>query len=158
MVLVSGPTRRCRSLSGQIIVSSVSNHAGTDGDQRDADINMTTFDPVSGSATTVAIANIPTGGNGDDHNAVVVAATRWAHLSSIPAITTAMEWMQSTRDDYPDTFYRISRFPHNATEWGEEHEFRWPSNDPVGLGHNAVTYSNLHYLSAEGGDKGACIT
>ena len=60
-------------------------------------------------------------------------------------------------DKTPDTFYRISTQPHDATQWDDEQIFRWPSHDPVGDGRNGVTYSNLHYLADEGGEKGVYI-
>ena len=57
-------------------------------------------------------------------------------------------------DSAPLSFYRISSNANDATEWGEEQTFRWPENDPVGLGRNYVTYSNLLFLANEGSGQG----
>jgi len=143
--------------TGRVLAATVANHMGVDGERRDADIDVTTFDPAAGAASTTTLSNIPTVDHGDDHN----VAGLWQRPDGrYLAVYTGHNYGNGSHgrprgvDTRPDSFYRISTHPHDASEWQPEQHFTWPSNDPVGDGRNFVTYSNLHHLSEEGGDKG----
>jgi len=145
-VMVDGET-------GDVFLASVANIAGTAGARRDADIEVTRFDPDTGKALTVAVGNIPTHGHGDDHN----CAALWQRPDGrILAVYTGHNYGSGGNggETRPETFYRLSSRPHDSADWGEERRFSWPLVDPLADGRNAVTYSNLIHLSGEGGDKG----
>lgn len=144
--------------SGAVLFASVANQGGADGEIRNGDIDVTCFEPSDGHATTVALAKIPTLGLGDDHNAAALwqrpdgryLAMYTGHLHGL-GINVRPD---GGKDTQPESFYRISENPHDATRWGPLQTFTWPSNDPTGNGHNDVTYSNLIYLANEGGAAG----
>lgn len=138
--------------TGAIVFCSVANFAGTDGERRDGDIDVTTFDPAGGSSNTVTLKKILTNGHGDDHN---VAALWHRPDGRYVAMYTGHNYGGGSHggEAAPTTFFRLSQ-PHDATRWGDEKRLVWPSNDPVGQGHNQVTYSNLLHLSDEGGAQG----
>jgi hypothetical protein len=143
--------------SGQIVFTSVANRHGTDGDSLDANIDVTCWDPQTGTSTTTTLGNIPTGKLGDDHNVAAIWQRPDGHyLAVYTGHNYGLGWNGRPHgsDTHPDTFYRISRYPSDSTAWQEERSFRWPSSDPVGDGRNGVTYSNLHFLRDESTGKG----
>lgn len=138
------------STTGTVLVASVATRAGVDGERRAGDVDVTCFDPTTGQTQTTTLGNFATkGGRGDDHD---VAALWQRPDGRYLAVYTAHN--QGRRDKKPQSFYRISTRPHDASDWQDEQAFDWPTDDPVGDGFIAVTYSNLHHLSAEGGEKG----
>jgi len=133
--------------SGDVVFATVANASGANGATRDADIDITSYHLLDGTAKTVAIANIPTQGLGDDHN----AAALWQRPDGrYLAVYTGHNLGMYGDDESPDMFYRVSRHPNDAFEWSEEKKMTWPDNDPVGEGNCGATYSNLHFLTEEG--------
>ncbi len=132
--------------TGMVLCTTVANKSGLDGMRRNADIDVTTTDPLTGTSSTVTLGTIPTHGCGDDHNVAALWQRPDGHYL---AMYTGHNYGAGNHGDdrSPQSFYRISEQAHDASAWGEEHVFQWPSNDPVGLGQNAVTYSNLLYLA-----------
>ena len=143
--------------TGKVVFATIANVDGIDGASLDANIDVTTFDPGSGEVHTSTVGNIPTHERGDDHNvAAIWQRPDGKFLTVYTGHCYGLGWggRPHGSDKTPDTFYRISKRPHDATQWDDEQIFRWPSHDPVGDGRNGVTYSNLHYLADEGGEKG----
>ena len=137
------------SNTGAVVFASCATKAGAEGDKRAGNVEVTTVDPKTGASKTAVVGNFPTGGGwGDDHD---VAALWQRPDGRYLVVYTAHNHGQ--RDKNPKTFYRISTHPHDATQWQDEQAFAWPTDDPIGKGFIAVTYSNLHFLPAEG-DKG----
>ncbi len=136
------------SANNSVIFASIASRGGAEGEQRAGNVEVTCFDPASGKASTVAVGRFATDG-GDDHD---VAALWERPDGRYLVVYTAHNHGQSDRR--PQTFYRISTHPHNAAIWQPEQTFDWPTDDPVGNDWIAVTYSNLHHLSAEGGELG----
>ena len=143
----------------RVVFTTVANFRGEDGDRRDGDIEISSFDPATGEVVSAVLAKLLTKdlsrvhGHGDDHN----AAALWQRPDGrYLAVYTGHNYGMGNHgtDTSPDTFYRVSTSPHDASEWQDERIFTWPSNDPVGDGRHIVTYSNLLHLSAEGGEKG----
>lgn len=144
--------------TGDVLFTSVANEAGADGERRNGDIDVTRFRPTDGQTTTATIAKIPTLGLGDDHNAAALwqrpdgrylaLCTGHLHGSGINIRP------DGEKDTQPESFYRISQQPHDATRWGPLRTFTWPANDPMGNAQNDVTYSNLIHLAEEGGSAG----
>ncbi|MCC5829643.1 MAG: BNR-4 repeat-containing protein [Phycisphaeraceae bacterium] len=135
--------------TGRIIFSSIPSTGGANGARRAGDIDVTCHDPATGRTETVAVGQVPTYLDSDDHN---VAAIWQRPDGRFLVMYTGHN--HGRNDRLPKTFYRISRNPHDATDWLDEQSFDWPTDDPVGNDWVAVTYSNIHYLSAEGGAKG----
>ena len=143
---------------GQVLFTSVANRSGTDGERRNGDIDVTTFRPPDGPATTVTLGNVPTLELGDDHN----AAALWLRPDGrYLAMFTGHLYGRGINldpdgrtDTTPDSFYRISESPGDAVNWGPTRRFTWPSNDPTACENNDVTYSNLIHLAEEGGENG----
>jgi hypothetical protein len=142
-----------------ILFTSVATKLGRDGERRNGDIDVTSYNPAAGELTTVTVAKIPTLGLGDDHNAAALwqrpdgryLAMCTGHLFG-SGINSGPDGQGDTQ---PLSFFRISERPHDLGSLGPIRRFAWPSNDPVRAdGDNDVTYSNLIYLSDEGRDKG----
>jgi hypothetical protein len=89
------------------LVASVANASGNDGEQRDADLDVTAFNPCTGTAVTSTLANIPTHDRGDDHN---VAALWQRPDGRYLAVYTGHQYglgisrKINPPDRYPDTF------------------------------------------------------
>ncbi|MGJ3241798.1 MAG: BNR-4 repeat-containing protein [Opitutales bacterium] len=101
----------------------------------------------------MTLANIPTSGEADDHN----VAGLWQRPDGrYLALYTGHNYGNGAHngDTAPITFYRICTRPNDVTAWEPERQIHWPTDDPVGNGWVSVTYSNLHHLTAEGGEKG----
>lgn len=138
------------SQTGEVVFASIATQAGTAGETRGGDVDVTTVDPATGQAKTTTLRKFTTqGGKGDDHD---VAALWERPDGRYLAVYTAHN--QGRREKRPQSFYRISTRPHDATDWQDEHVFDWPTADPVGVGFVAVTYSNLHFLAAERNGEG----
>lgn len=139
--------------NGKILFSSVATPGGAEGETRNGDIDVTCFDPATGDVSTVTMAKILTGGRGDDHNvAAIWQRPDGRYLVVYTGHNYGAGWHGD--DTEPITFYRLSTHPHDATDWQPEQTFTWPRTDLVGEGRVAVTYSNLHYLTAEGSGQG----
>ncbi len=108
--------------------------------------------------SVVNLSNLTTRDRGDDHNSPAL----WQRPDGryLAAYTGHNFGAGNGRgpdgkvDTEPLSFYRISSHAHDITEWQAEHTFAWPKKDPVGTDRLSVTYSNLHYLADEGGEKG----
>lgn len=138
------------SVNGNVIFASVASMGGSEGEHRAGNVEVTCFDPTTGATGTVAVGRFATGnGLGDDHD---VAALWERPDGRYLVVYTAHN--HGLREKRPLTHYRVSTHPHDASQWQPERTFAWPTDDPVGNGWVAVTYSNLHHLSAEGGEHG----
>lgn len=136
--------------TGKLLLTTISSRHGLNGRSRNGDAQITTFDPATGEATTLAIGRkLTTGGSGDDHN---VPALWQRPDGRYLVMHTGHNY--GIREKRPQSFYRISTNPNDATTWDDERLFNWPTFDPVGTDFIAVTYSNLHHLADEGGEKG----
>jgi hypothetical protein len=127
----------------KLVLSSVASYLGQGGERRDADIDVTTFELATGRRTRAVLSNMPTSGLGDDHN----AAALWQRPDGrYLAMYTGHLWRS---DEGPKSFYRVTTNPHDASTWGPEASFVWPSNDTTEPINDDVTYSNLLYLARE---------
>lgn len=127
----------------RLVFSAVANGLGHGGAQRDADVDVTTFELATGRRSRVTLANVPTRGVGDDHN----AAALWQRPDGryVAMYTGHLHH----RDGLPMSFYRIATMPHDGRGWGPERIFTWPTNDTIDPIRHDATYSNLLYLAAE---------
>jgi hypothetical protein len=143
--------------NGNVLFTSVPNLSGKAGKSRDADIEVTAVDPASLESKTAVMATIALNGRGDDHNVGALWRRpdgRYLCMYTGHNYGNGHHGPPPGRDTSPDSFYRITTLPGDIGDWGAEQSFTWPSNNPVGDGRAWVTYSNLHHLSDEGGDKG----
>jgi hypothetical protein len=115
--------------SGKLIVGSVAS-GGKDSTRR-GDVEVTVYDPASGQASRTALHRALLDGRGryDDHNAPALLALPDGRLLAVYAAHGG-----------ENRFYHRARTP--AGEWEAEQQFV-PSEK------SRITYSNLHYLSAE---------
>lgn len=119
--------------AGKLLLSSISDASGTDGAQRNGDVDVVCHDFASGQADRFVLH---TGLGDDDHN---VAALLVRPDGRYLAVYTRHGGDKHSR-------YRISTKPHDATSWEPEQVFDWGSTP--GSDFNA-TYSNLFYLPSE---------
>lgn len=143
--------------TGTVLCATVANIDGARGECRNGDIDVTAYRMANGESASLGLSKILTDGRGDDHN----GAALWQRPDGrYLAMYTGHNYGNGSHqgsagvDTQPLSFYRISLRAHDALEWGPEQTYVWPSNDPVGHGINHVTYSNLLFLQAEGGEKG----
>jgi hypothetical protein len=121
------------SVAGKILASSVANGSGTSGGTRSGDIELASYDLVSGQTTRVTLHDNL---GADDHNAAALLIRPDGRYLA----------MYTKHNAEKLSYYRISTNPHDATSWGAEKTFDWSATP--GSDFNA-TYSNLFYLSAE---------
>ena len=119
--------------AGKILTSSVANANGTDGATRNGDIDVVSYDLVSGQASRFVLHQRL---QADDHNAAALL------LRPDGRYLAAYTKHNSDRISY----YRVSTNPHDASNWDAEQVFDWGTTP--GSDFN-VTYSNLFYLAAE---------
>ncbi|WP_338689386.1 hypothetical protein [Haloferula helveola] len=138
-----------------IVVASVANYLGYGGEPRDGDMDVTTFNPSTGKRTLVTLGTVPTLNKGDDHNVAALwqrpdgryFAKHTGHNYGAGYNVTA-DW---GADNVPRSFYRTTTLPNDGSAWDAEQAFTWPEN---GTFEDDVTYTNLHYMSAEGSGQG----
>jgi hypothetical protein len=138
-----------------IVVASVANYLGYGGEPRDGDMDVTTFDPATGRRTVVTLGTVPTLNKGDDHNVAALwqlpdgryFAKHTGHNYGA-GYNDTVAWGD---DDVPRSFFRTTTLPHDGAAWDPEQAFTWPEN---GTFTDDVTYTNLHYMSAEGSGQG----
>lgn len=141
-----------------LVCGTVATRDGEGGETRNGNIEVASCGLAGSGASVAALGNILLRGRGDDHNAPAL----WQRPDGrFLAVYTGHNFgagnghgPDGTVDSEPLTFYRISSRPHDATEWEPQQIFAWPADDPVGTDRISVTYSNLHYLTGQGGDKG----
>lgn len=133
-----------------LVIASVANYLGYGGEPRDGDMDVTTFKHASGSRTRVTMATIPTLNKGDDHN---VAALWQRPDGRYFACYTGHNYGAGYNggETEPKSFYRSTTLANDGSAWDSELEFTWPEN---GSGEDDVTYTNLHFMSAEGSGQG----
>ncbi len=124
------------------IITSTSAHGngfGGVGGARSGDVDATTFHIDTGKRTRALMAER---GN-DDHNMGglwIRPDGRYLHLY-------CPHYSPST------TYYRLATNPNNGSAWDPEQSYNWTTiGGPSGGGN--LTYTNLHYLSAEGTGQG----
>jgi hypothetical protein len=129
-------------VSGNIITSTSGcdyGFGGASGETRSNDVDATTFNIDTGKRTRALMAER----GGDDHNMGAIWIRpdgRYLHLY-------CPHYSPST------TYFRLSTNPHDGSTWGSEQSFNWTTiGGPSGGGN--LTYTNLHYLSAEGTGQG----
>jgi len=135
--------------TGKALVASIAGSGGIGGKERIGDAQVTCFDPATGEASTVVIGRILSYNSSDDHNVPAL----WQRPDGHFLVMHTGHNFGRQEGEVPQSFYRISTKPHDGTDWGPEQTFDWPTDDPVGNGSIAVTYSNLHFLADEG-EKG----
>jgi len=136
----------CRE-TGNAILASIAGSGGMGGKVRKGDAQVTSFNPQTGEASTVVIGGVLSYGTSDDHNVPAL----WQRPDG-RFLVMHTGHNQGREDKQPKSFYRVSIEPYDASAWGPEKIFHWPTHDPVGNGSVAVTYSNLHFLADEGDD------
>jgi hypothetical protein len=124
--------------SGNIITSTSGcdyGFGGASGETRSNDVDATTFNIDLGKRTRALMAER----GGDDHNMGglwIRPDGRYLHLY-------CPHYSPST------TYFRVSTNPNDGSAWDSEQSYNWTSiGGPSGGGN--LTYTNLHYLSAEG--------
>jgi len=121
-----------------VLISSVANSEGSDGDTRAGDVDVVAFHTDTGVRSRYVLHHAldPQ----DDHNvAAILIRPDGRYLAMY------------TRHNHDHlSYWRISTRPHDAGDWGPEQTFDW--TDAIGAAGAAsrVTYSNLFYLPAEG--------
>jgi hypothetical protein len=143
--------------SGTLLFASVGNYLGFEGAARDAFIDLTSFHLATGRRTRFSLGCIPTFNEGDDHN----VAALWQrpdgrYLAMYKGHNQGAGWngKPTGSDKTPQSFYRLSVHPHDASTWGPEQAFDWPPNDTTPPINNDVTYSNLLFMAGEGSGQG----
>ena len=116
-----------------LLFGSVANAAGTDGDNRGGNVEVTTFD--LGSRTRIATTVLHRRLENDDHDAPA--------LLRLPDGRILAVYCRHGRDKL--IRYRVSRRPDDTTAWQPERQIAREAR---------VTYSNLFLLPAENGGKG----
>ena len=123
--------------NGKLLIGSVA--AGTHDESRKGDIELVTYDVASGRKTLSELHNglLTARGAYDDHNSPALLARPDGRLLTVYS-------MHGPENRF---YYRISTGPHDPTRWQAERTFT-PSES------SRITYSNLHYLGRENGEKG----
>ncbi|MFQ5810524.1 MAG: BNR-4 repeat-containing protein [Armatimonadota bacterium] len=119
---------------GKLIIGSVADRGGTGGEERDGNIEVTTYDLATGNAV-VSILHPHLGG--DDHNSPALVVCPDGRFLA----------MYAKHGPENRMYYRLSARASDSTSWEPEQVFA-PSE------RSRVTYSNLHLLMAENGGRG----
>jgi hypothetical protein len=120
-----------------VLICSVANSHGVDGDGRSGDVDIVTFYPDTGRPTRFILHhNLQ---EQDDHNAAAVILRPDGRYLAM--------YSRHNRDNL--SYYRVSTRPHDATDWQPERIFDWTAAITAAGDHSHVTYSNLFYLPAE---------
>ncbi|MCP5537423.1 MAG: hypothetical protein H7A51_14470 [Akkermansiaceae bacterium] len=141
--------------SGDLVIASVANYLGYGGEPRDGDMDVTTFSQTTGKRTLVTLGTVPTLNKGDDHNVAALwqrpdgryLAKHTGHNYGA-GYNDTVDWGD---DNVPRSFWRITTNPNDGSSWEAEQAFTWPEN---GSGDDDVTYTNMHFMSAEGTGQG----
>jgi hypothetical protein len=124
-------------VSGNILTSTAADEIGFGGvgGGRNNDVDATTFNIATGKRTRALMRN----GGGDDHN----MGAFWIRPDGRYLHLYCPHYSPST------TYYRVSTYPNDGSVWDSEQSYNWTSiGGPSGGGN--LTYTNVHYLSAEG--------
>lgn len=116
-----------------LLVGSVAAPEGPDGASRAGNVELAILDLDSGECKIIALHEQL---EADDHNAPALLIRPDGHYVAMYA--------KHKTDDL--SRWRVTTRPHDASSWEEEVVFDW---NELTEGRGA-TYSNLHYLSAEG--------
>lgn len=106
------------------------------------DILANTFDLASGQRTEFVLGGPPSGDQDDHNTASFIKLSDDNYLAS---------WSSHSNDNF--IRFRRSTNPSDATAWNAEQTFERSASDGAS-GTNNVTYTNLHFLSAEGTGQG----
>jgi hypothetical protein len=121
---------------GKMIIGFVPNKAGKNGEVRHGNIEVMEYGLSDGKIGEPFILHEKL--EADDHDTpALIIRPDGRYL----AVYTRHNSDKVTR-------WRISKKPHDATEWEEEKTFDW-SQPPASIGDNKATYSNVFYLPAE---------
>jgi hypothetical protein len=118
--------------NGTMLIGSVAAPQGPEGDLRAGNIELTCFDLTSGSRKRIVLHEKL---EADDHDLPA--------LQIRPDGRYLAMYAKHKRDNL--SRWRTSKNPHDALAWRDEQVFDWSAL----TGRSNVTYSNLHYLSAE---------
>lgn len=124
---------------GKIIVGSVASDNGRGGGPREGDVEVSIFDLATGTSQIYTLKSgdsHPSVFYADDHNAPGLLILPNGHYLAIYA----------GHNTEKISYWRI----FDGTNWTPEQSFDWNSNIPGGADFN-TTYSNPHYMAAEGG-------
>jgi len=121
---------------GKLVLGSDGSGSGVGGSPRSGDVEAVVFDLRSGIPTRFTLRESdPTAFYCDDHNApAFVVRPDGKYLS-----------MYAAHFNDTSSHYRV----YDGGVWGPEQVFNWRTQRPGGSNFQ-TTYSNLHYLSAEG--------
>jgi hypothetical protein len=121
-------------VSGNIITSTSGGSLGFDTSRRN-DVDATTFNIDTGKRTRVKACDR----GGDDHN----MGALWIRPDGRYLHLYCQHYSPSV------TYYRLSTYPNDGSAWDSEQSYNWTAiGGPSGGGD--LTYTNLHYLTAEG--------
>ncbi len=119
---------------GKLIIGSVADVSGTGGEERDGNIEVTTYDIATGE-TVVSVLHAHLAA--DDHNSPALVVCPDGRFLA----------MYAKHGPENRMYYRLSTSPGDSTSWEPEQVFS-PSE------RSRITYSNLHLLRAENEGKG----
>jgi hypothetical protein len=118
--------------NGTMLIGSIPAPQGPDGQLRAGNVELTCYDLANGSRKRVVLHDKL---ESDDHDT--------AALLIRPDGRYLAMYTKHRRDSL--SRWRVSTNPHDASAWQEERTFDWSAV----VGGTNVTYSNLHYVSAE---------
>jgi hypothetical protein len=129
-------------VSGNVLISTAADDTGFGGvnGTRTNDVDVTTFNIATGKRTRSLMRD----GGGDDHN----MGAFWIRPDGRYLHLYAPHYSQSP----PRTFYRLATNPNNGSAWGGEQTINWQTLS--GITGGTLSYTNIHYLSAEGTGQG----
>jgi hypothetical protein len=128
-------------VAGNILISTAGDNTGFGGknNTRYNDVDATTFKIATGKRTRALMRD----GGQDDHN----MGAFWIRPDGRYLHLYCPHYSPST------TYFRVSTSSHDGSAWNSEQSFNWTTiGGPSGGGN--LTYTNVHYLSAEGTGHG----
>jgi hypothetical protein len=128
-------------VAGNVLISTAADDTGFGGvgGGRTNDVDATTFNIATGKRTRALMRD----GGGDDHN----MGAFWIRPDGRYLHLYCPHYSPST------TYFRVSTSSHDGSAWNSEQSFNWTTiGGPSGGGN--LTYTNVHYLSAEGTGHG----
>jgi hypothetical protein len=129
-------------VSGNVLISTAADDTGFGGVNggRTNDVDVTTFNIATGKRTRSLMRD----GGGDDHN----MGAFWIRPDGRYLHLYAPHYSSSP----PRTFYRLATYANDGSTWGNEQTINWQTLS--GITGGTLSYTNIHYLSAEGTGQG----
>ncbi|MGO9110749.1 MAG: BNR-4 repeat-containing protein [Thermoguttaceae bacterium] len=123
--------------NNRLLIASVASAEGADGPARKGDVDLVSYDLSSGARTLFVLHHhlLPV----DDHDTAALLIRPDGRYLAI--------YSRHNQDNF--SLWRVSRRPHDASEWGPERTWDWSKYLATVDAADHVTYSNLFFLSAE---------